>query len=185
MASQIASGNLIADRYASALYELAADKNLLDSMLSDLNSLLSILKENKNLKLVINSPLISSSDKLKVFKKILTNTNVNKLTLTFLSVIKNNKRFSYLESIINQFININTLKRGDIIADITSANELNDNQKNNVKEQLRKILGEKLSLRFKIDNKIIGGLIVKVGSKMIDTSIANKINKLKIAIKGA
>ena len=85
----------------------------------------------------------------------------------------------------NQFNNINSQKRGDILADITSANELNDEQKNNITNQLKNILGDKLSLTFDVDNEIIGGLIVKVGSKMIDTSIANKINKLKIAMKGA
>ena len=71
------------------------------------------------------------------------------------------------------------------LADITSADELSDDQRANIKEQLSTILGDKLSLNFKVDKKIIGGLIVKVGSKMIDTSLANKINKLKIAMKGA
>ena len=75
-------------------------------------------------------------------------------------------------------------KRGDVLADITSADELSEDQRVNIKEQLRTILGDKLSLNFKVDKKIIGGLIVKVGSKMIDTSLANKINKLKIAMKG-
>ena len=72
-----------------------------------------------------------------------------------------------------------------MLADITSAEELNDEQRKNIKEQLKNTLGEKLSLKFIIDKKIIGGLVVKVGSKMIDTSLANKINKLKIAMKGA
>ena len=76
-------------------------------------------------------------------------------------------------------------KRGDITADITSANILSDDEKNNITNQLKKSLGEKLSLNFDVDEDIIGGLIVKVGSKMIDTSIANKINKLNIALKGA
>ena len=79
---------------------------------------------------------------------------------------------------------INTKKRGDVIADITSADELSIQQKNGIKFQLRSLLGEKLLLNFKVDKKIIGGLIVKVGSKMIDSSLALKINKLKIAMKG-
>ena len=80
---------------------------------------------------------------------------------------------------------INSEKRGDITADITSANILSDDEKNNITNQLKKSLGEKLSLNFDVDEEIIGGLIIKVGSKMIDTSIANRINKLKIAMKGA
>ena len=71
------------------------------------------------------------------------------------------------------------------MADVTSADELSDKQKNGIRDQLKQMLGEKLSLNFNIDKKIIGGLIVKVGSKMIDSSLATKINKLKIAMREA
>ena len=185
MASQLASGDLVSDRYASALYELAAEKKLVDSVLNDLSNLKNILKDNKELSLVVKSPLISSSDKQNIFETLLKKINANELTNTFIKVIEKNKRFSNLASIITQFININSQKRGDVIADITSADDLNDTQKNDISNQLKKILGDKLSLNFKVDKHIIGGLIVKVGSKMIDTSLSNKINKLKIAMKGA
>ncbi len=135
--------------------------------------------------LVIKSPLVSSQDKLSILDKLLLKINANKLTSTFLKVLEKNKRFSNLASIISQFININSQKRGDVLADVTSADKLNDEQKTNITNQLKNILGDKLSLNFDVDKNIIGGLIVKVGSKMIDTSLINKINKLKIAIKGA
>ena len=77
------------------------------------------------------------------------------------------------------------IKEEDVLADVTSADDLSEEQRINIKDQLKNILGDKLSLNFKVDKKIIGGLIIKVGSKMIDTSLANKINKLKIAMKGA
>jgi len=144
-----------------------------------------MLKDNKELSLVIKSPLITSIDKLNIFESLLKKINANELTSTFLKVIEKNKRFSNLASIITQFISINSQKRGDVLADITSADELNDEQKNNITNQLKSILGDKLSLSFDVDKNIMGGLIVKVGSKMIDTSLANKINKLKIAMKGA
>ena len=185
MASQLASGDLVSDRYASALYDLAAEKKLVDSVLGDLSNLKNILKDNKELNLVVKSPLITSIDKLNIFESLLKKINANELTSTFLKVIEKNKRFSNLTSIINQFMNINSQKRGDVLADITSAGELNDDQKNNITNQLKSILGDKLSLSFDVDKNIMGGLIVKVGSKMIDTSLANKINKLKIAMKGA
>ena len=185
MASQLASGDLISDRYASALYDLAAEKKVVDPVLNDLSNLKKILNDNKELNLVIRSPLISSPDKLNIFESLLKKINANELTSTFLKVIEKNKRFSNLASIITQFMNINSQKRGDVLADITSAGELNDDQKNNISTQLKRILGDKLSLSFDVDKSIMGGLIVKVGSKMIDTSLANKINKLKIAMKGA
>ena len=185
MASQLASGDLVSDRYASALYDLAAEKKLVDPVLEDLSNLKNILKDNKELSLVVKSPLITSIDKLNIFESLLKKINANELTSTFLKVIEKNKRFSNLASIITQFMNINSQKRGDVLADITSADELNDDQKNNITNQLKSILGDKLSLSFDVDTNIMGGLIVKVGSKMIDTSLANKINKLKIAMKGA
>ena len=185
MASQLASGDLVSDRYASALYDLAAEKKLVDSVLGDLSNLKNILKDNKELSLVVKSPLITSNDKLNIFESLLKKINANELTSTFLKVIEKNKRFSNLASIITQFMNINSQKRGDVLADITSADELNDDQKNNITNQLKSILGDKLLLSFDVDKNIMGGLIVKVGSKMIDTSLANKINKLKIAMKGA
>ena len=185
MASQLASGDLVSDRYASALYDLAAEKKLVDDVLGDLSNLKNILKDNKELSLVVKSPLITSIDKLNIFESLLKKINANELTTTFIKVIEKNKRFSNLASIIAQFININSQKRGDVLADVTSADELNDDQKNNITNQLKSILGDKLSLSFDVDKSIMGGLIVKVGSKMIDTSLANKINKLKIAMKGA
>jgi len=185
MASQLASGDLISDRYASALYDLATENKVVDFVLENLNSLKSIMSENKELQLVVKSPLILSSDKLEIILKLMSEKNFNKLSITFLKVISKNKRFSSLPSIILQFININAQKRGDILADVTSADDLTDHQQEDIKGQLRTILGEKLSLNFNVDKNIIGGLIVKVGSKMIDTSLANKINKLKIAMKGA
>ena len=185
MVSQITSGDLIADRYASALYDLASEKKLVDPVLNDLSLFKNLLIENKDLNLIVKSPLVNSQDKLSILAELIKKISANQITLTFFKVLEKNKRFSNLLSIINQFININSQKRGNVFADITSADELNDEQKINITNQLKNILGNKLSLSFDVDKNIIGGLIVKVGSKMIDTSIANKINKLKIAMKGA
>ena len=185
MTSQLASGDLISDRYASALYDLASEKKVVDFVLENLQSLKKTIDNNKELSLLMKSPLISSNDKLEVLIKLTTSLNLNELSITFLKVVSNNKRFASLISTISQFIYINANKRGDVLADVTSADELSEEQRANIKDQLRTILGDKLSLNFKVDKKIIGGLIVKIGSKMIDTSLANKINKLKIAMKGA
>ena len=185
MASQLSSGDLISDRYASALYDLASEKKLVDVVLDDLLFIQSMIKNNKDLKLVIKSPLIKSNDKLEILQNILKSKNPNELSSTFLKVLSKNKRFQKTVDIISQFKNINAQKRGDVLADITSSEKLSNEQQDNIKEQLRTILGDKLSLSYKVDKQIIGGLIIKVGSKMIDTSLSNKINKLHIAMKGA
>ena len=185
IADALSSGELISNRYASALFELANHTQSVDKILNDLNLIQDCLNQNKDLKLLIRSPLISSSDKLNIMEKILSKNSVNKLTSNFLKVISVNKRFANLLSIISNFKKINLEKRGDIIVDINSADSLSNDQKTEISNKLKSILGEKLSLNFNVDKKIIAGLIFKVGSKMIDSSLASKITKLKIAMKGA
>ena len=185
MTSKISSGDIISDRYGSALYDLAAENKCIDEIINDFNSVETLMNESSELRQVIKSPLINSEEKLNILLKIFSRSNFNNLTTTFIKVLDGNKRISNLPSIILQFKKINSEKRGDVSANITSANELSEDEKNNISNQLKNILGQKLSLNFDVDKDIIGGLIVKVGSKMIDTSIANKINKLKIAMKGA
>ena len=184
MVSQQSSRELIADRYASALYELSAETKCVDEVLKDLLMIQYYIKHNNDLKLLIKSPLISSNEKMNIVKKILSDHSPNILTSNFIKVISHNKRINFLPIIISRYNTINSEKRGDVIADITSAEVLTDQQKKEIKDQLRSILGEKLSLSFNINKKIIGGLIVKVGSKMIDSSLDSKINKLTIAMKG-
>ena len=185
MASKISSGDLISERYGSALYDLASEKKCIDGILNDFEVAEKVLKESSELRQVIRSPLVNSDEKLNILLKIFSQINLHDLTTTFLKVLSDNKRISNLISIILQFKKINSEKRGDITADITSADELSEDEKNNITNQLKNSLGQKLSLNFDVDKDIIGGLIVRVGSKMIDTSILNKINKLKIAMKGA
>ena len=184
MTSQLSSGDLISDRYATALYEFATESKSVDLVLKDFDLLKKYIEENKDLNLLVKSPLITSKDKLKIFEKLLSKEPAKNITFTFLKVIANNRRISKLPSIIFQFFKINAQKRGDVLADIISAEELSNEQKNDIENQLKSILGNKISLNYKVNKKIIGGLIVKVGSKMIDSSLASKINKIKIAIKG-
>jgi len=185
VATQLSSSNLIAERYASALYDLSLEAKCVDLVLSDLLIIQKYIDQNNDLNLLVISPLIASSAKLLIIEKLLLAHSSNTLTLTFLKVISNNKRFSSLPSIISRYKAINAEKRGEVLADITSADELSDKEKNGIKNKLRSILGEKLLLNYQVDDKILGGLIVKIGSKMIDSSLASKINKLKVAIEGA
>ncbi len=185
MTSKISTGDIISNRYGSALYDLSSEQKCIDEILNDFEVVEKVMKESSELRQVIRSPLVNSEEKLNILLKIFSGSNLNNLTTTFLKVLDNNKRISNLSAIILQFKKINSEKRGDIAANVTSANELSEDEKNNITNQLKNTLGQKLSLNFDVDKEIIGGLIVKVGSKMIDTSIANKINKLKIAMKGA
>ena len=154
MTSQKSKENLIALRYAFALYELSSEKKCVDEVLSDLQILKKYFNQNKDFKLLIRSPLIASSKKLLIIEKLMLNHSINNLTSTFLKIISINKRFLSLSSIISKFVSINSEKRGEILADITSADGLSEKQTNEIKDQLCLILGKKLLLNYNVDKKI-------------------------------
>ena len=160
MASQITSVDIISERYASALYDLSIEENSIDQVLDNLEFIKKCIDQNKDLKLLVRSPLVASTDKLKIINKIMSKKIPHKLITSFLNIISNNKRFPNLYSIILCFKNINIKKRGNIMADITSADELTEIQKEGINKQLKLALGEKLSTNFNVNKKIIGGLIV-------------------------
>jgi len=175
----------LSDRYAYALYDLATEKNNIEKVIEDLEQLLGYFNNNTSFALLLNSPLISSEDKLKFLNHLLKKNNSHKLVINLIRVLKKNKRFSLLSHIIKKFKSINAEKRGDITTEIISAKELSKIQKDKIQTQLRTILGKKLSLNYNVDKSIMAGLIIKFGSTMIDSSLINKINKLQLAMKEA
>jgi len=176
---------LLSDRYASALYDLATEKNDIEKIIEDLEQILSYFNKNKSFFLLLNSPLISSEDKFKVLNYLLNKNNSHKLIINLIGVLKKNKKFSLLYNIIKRFVDINVEKRGNIIIEITSAKELSKSQKDKIQNQLQIKLGKKLSLHYKFDKTIMGGLIIKFGSTMIDSSLISRVNKLQLAMKEA
>tara|TARA_B100001123_G_C15195169_1_gene981052 strand:+ start:23 stop:583 length:561 start_codon:yes stop_codon:yes gene_type:complete len=175
----------LSDRYAYALYDLATEKNNIEKVIEDLEQLLGYFNNSTSFALLLNSPLISSEDKLKFLNHLLKKNNSHKLVINLIRVLKKNKRFSLLSHIIRKFKSINAEKRGDITTEIISAKELSKIQKDKIQTQLRTILGKKLSLNYNVDRSIMAGLIIKFGSTMIDSSLINKINKLQLAMKEA
>ena len=183
MTSKNSLSDTLSDRYAIALFDLASDEKCIEKIIDDCKKILTLNKENKDFNFLLKSPLISSDDKFLVLTKILTNNKSHSLLSRFIAIIKKNKRFNFLIDIIIRFNEINNEKRGNVIAHVISAEELNSSQKKNLINELNNFLGKVVTLNFKIDKSIIGGLIIKIGSKMIDASIFTKINKLKLAMK--
>ena len=119
MAVKLSSDNLIAERYASALYDLSLEAKCVDEVLSDISVIQEYINQNNDFSLLIRSPLITSNEKLKIIEKILVKHSSSNLTFAFIKIISNNRRFRNLSSIISRYITINAEKRGDIIADVT------------------------------------------------------------------
>ena len=177
------SSGLLSERYASALYNLSSEKGCLKKIIDDLNKILIFSKENIDLSLTLKNPLISSVDKKEIINNLLKKIKANSLLFDFIRVLEKNKRFNFLTNIIYKLNEINSKKRGNIISTIISAEELSIKNKDNIKDRLIKILGNRLSINYKIDKSIIGGLIIKIDSVMIDSSLLTKIDKIKLKMK--
>jgi F-type H+-transporting ATPase subunit delta len=166
------------------LYELADQGRCLDDVASDLASFSKLKDESKALDLLIRSPVISREDQLVGMDSVLNRANVNALTKKFIGAVIMNRRLFVINDIIVTFLAELAERRGEIKANVTSAVKLTADQVKKLNTSLNKALGQKVSLSFDVDETLIGGLIVRVGSRMLDSSIRTKLQRLQIAMKG-
>jgi len=185
----LSNNSEIGQRYAIALYELAEETKNTPSIEKDLIALKALLDKNKELNRTINSPTIKRNTYVSLFSKILIKMKANELTIKFINTIALNGRISLLDEIINSFLEKLENVRGNLYAEVLSTITLKDDTLKAVRLMIRQITKEKndkkISLNTKIDPSILGGLIVRVGSTMIDSSIKTQLSRLKIIMKGA
>ena len=152
----------ISQRYALALYELSKEGNQTEEFASGLNSFMKIYNSNDNLKNFVKNPTHSVESQKKVFEKILALMNFHKIIKNFFSILIIKKRIFFLDNIIEEFLKLISHKRGEIGANLISAN-----------------IKSSIKLKSKVDETLIGGVVIQIGSLMIDTSIKNKLEKYK------
>ena len=175
----------LAGRYAGALYALAEDAGKIDAVFADLTSLADILAGNDEMKMLAGSPAISWSEQTRAMAAILEKGGADELTVRFVGTVATNGRLHALSRIISAFLAEHARRRGEISAEIISAIELDDKRRSRVEKAVAKIAGsDKLSLSMRVDPALIGGLVVRIGSRMIDTSVRTKLNRLETAMKG-
>ncbi|MGO1119835.1 F0F1 ATP synthase subunit delta [Rhodovibrionaceae bacterium A322] len=174
----------LARRYAAALFDLADSKDLLDVIAEDLRGLKALIAESDELQRLINSPLYDSEQQSKAVAAVLAKAGVNDLTQRFVGVVANNRRLFALPEIINGYLNELAQRRGEVTAEVTSAHALDDAQQKALTEALNKAIGGKVNVNLTVDADLLGGLIVKVGSRMIDSSVRSKLQRLQFAMKG-
>ena len=168
-----------ANRYSLALYELASESGQLDDVEKNSDSLKNLMLKNEELKLLIKNPTIKKDDLQLIVNKIAEQYKLNNLMIKFLSFLILKRRFFFVERILKDFLETCSKKRGEVKAELTSAKELSENEINNIKKELEKNFSAQIKLNYKYDSSLIGGLIVKVGSTMVDTSIKNKLQKIE------
>ena len=168
-----------AGRYSLALYELSKENNSIDEVENQSLSLLKLIDESKDFNSLIKDPTNSVNDLTNVINKITDSFKLNILLSKFLGFLISKRRFFYVEKILKNFIETCSKKRGEIKAELVAAKEMSENEINRIKEDLTKSFDSKIRLNFKNDPSLIGGLIIQVGSTMIDTSIRNKLQKIE------
>ncbi|MEX0923608.1 MAG: F0F1 ATP synthase subunit delta [Rhodovibrionaceae bacterium] len=184
MASEDTSTGGLAGRYASALFELADEQKKLDKVAEDLTALKAAIDTSEDLAELIRSPLYGRDLQAKAMGALLDKMKVEDLTRNFVLVIVRNRRLFVLRRIADAYLIELARRRGEVTAQVTAASELSEDQKKALTEALGKSMSGKVQLDVKIDPAILGGLIVRVGSRMIDSSVRSKLQRLKFAMKG-
>ena len=168
-----------AGRYSLALYELALEAKTLGEIEDHSSSIIDLIKKNEDFRSLIKDPTNKKEDQLNALNKISDQYKLNKLLTKFLSFLITKRRFFYVYKILKNFVETCSAKRGELKAELISAKNLTENEVNNIKEELTKNFSSKIKLNYKHDSSLIGGLIVQVGSTMIDTSIKNKLQQIE------
>lgn len=177
--------NEIAERYAAALFDLAEQGKALDPVADDLRALSSALDASDDLRRLAASPIISRADQRKAMMAVLDKMGASELTSKFIGYVAMNRRLGALKAISRAFLERLASHRGEVTADVVSARDLTKAQVKAVEDALKEALGGKVAVNLSVDPELIGGLVVKVGSRMIDTSVKTQLQKLKLAMKGA
>jgi F-type H+-transporting ATPase subunit delta len=176
----------MAGRYASALFELALEEKAIDSVRTDLDKFDAMVADSAELERLVRSPVFSADDKLKALAAILDKAGIKGLAANFLRVLTTNRRLFAASEVIRGFRALVAKHRGEVTAQVTVAEKLSDKNLEALKDALKtKTAGKNIDLDVKIDPAIIGGLIVKVGSQMVDSSLRTKLNSIKLAMKEA
>ncbi len=183
VSSDIAGASGLAGRYATALYELAEADKQLDTVAADLNVIRDMVDESADLARLIRSPVIARDDQVAAMDAILTAAGVSELTKRFVGVVAQNRRLFSLTAMIKQFQGILAQRRGELTAEVSSAQELSAKQLKTIEDELKKAMGTKVSVDARVDEDLLGGLVVKIGSRMIDSSIKTKLQQLRLGMR--
>lgn len=175
----------VATRYALALFELADEKRKLDEVAGDLQALNAMIEGSADLRRLMSNPVVSRAKSGQAMAALLEKSEADPMTRNFIGLVAANRRLFALPAMIAAFLARLAARRGEISAEVTSARDLTDAQAKSLEEALKSAVGGKIALSLKVNPSLVGGLIVKVGSRMIDSSLKSQLARLKTAMKGA
>jgi F-type H+-transporting ATPase subunit delta len=185
LASLSGETSIVAQRYAGALLDLARSNGEIEGVEQSLDRLSGLMRENPDLRQLVTSPLFSSAEQQSALTAIFEKAQFRGLVRDFILTLAKNRRLFALESIIGTFKDMASAERGEVMAYISSAVPLNQAQAQSLIDTLRQTLGKTPRIEVTVDPSLLGGLVVKVGSRMIDTSLRSKLKNLELAMKEA
>ena len=181
-AGGIGSGGLAA-RYAAALFELADEKKALDAVADDLKALKKLIAESAELRRLTKSPVIGRREQSRAMAAILDKAGASELVKRFVGLVAENRRLFALPQMIEAYLAELAQRRGELTAEVISARPLDDASRQRLADAIKRTAGQSVTVDLQVDPGLIGGLVVKVGSRMIDSSLRTKLNRMQIAMK--
>ncbi len=173
----------VSGRYAKALFDLAREDSRLDEVDAELGDFLAALDESADLERLISSPVFSRSEQENVLARVLEKMQISGLTPRFFALLIKNGRLNYIRAIIRDYRRLLAEERGEITAEICSAVKLSPAQIKKLQSALKTLTGRKTSIRQSVDETLLGGLVVKLGSRMYDSSLRTKLFNLQRVMK--
>ncbi len=185
MAAEDQTVSGVPGRYATALFDLAREESAIDAVKADLDRFEGLLNESADLKRLVRSPVFSADVQQKALAAVLAKAEIGGITAKFLNVLTANRRLFVVSDVIRGFRALVAKFKGEATADVTVAETLSDKNLDSLKTALKSVTGKDVVLNVKVDPSIIGGLVVKLGSRMVDSSLRTKLNSIKHAMKEA
>ena len=173
----------LADRYAAALFDLADERNALDAVAGDLRELAAMLHESADLVRLLRSPVVSRAQQGKAVAALAERAGLAELTRDFLGVVAKNRRLFAVPAMIEAYLRRLAERRGEVTAEITVAQQLTEARHAALVEQLRRAVGARVAVDIRVDPGLLGGMIVKIGSRMVDASLNSRLQRLRLAMK--
>lgn len=183
MAAEISIVSGLSGRYATALFDLAGDGGELDAVAADMVRMADLLAESADLNRLVRSPVLSREDQGRAIDAVMEKAEFGDLARRFVGLVARNRRLFALADMIRDFAKLMANHRGEVTAEVTSAQALDDAQLTAVSAGLAKAVGRDVKISAQVDEGLLGGMIVKVGSRMVDSSLRTKLQNLQFAMK--
>ena len=184
MAEEAIGVSGLAGRYAVALFDLAKEKDEIDGTEDDLIVLESMRDSSAELNRLIHSPVIARDEQGRAMAAVVEKIGLGDLTKKFIGLLARNRRLYVLRRIIRSFTELSAMARGEVTADVASATPLSKLQLSAIADQLSREVGKDVVVRSRVDGTLLGGLVVKIGSRMVDNSLRSKLQRMKLVMKG-